>query len=580
MKTIKFKSCKCVVVPGDFHINNIPMDCPAVKKLLASGKTVGVFQLEKQLGQDWAKKVKPDNIGELANLVSLLRPGPLESQMTQNYVDVKFGKEKAVYLHPVLKPILEPTYGALVYQEQAIRIAIEIANFTPENADQLRKAIGKKIPELMFKMKKQFVEGAKQKGLVSEESAAEIFGWIEKSQRYQFNKSHARGYSELSYQTSWLKCHFPLEFFTSYLNYSAYKGDPKEEIYQLVQDARFFGITVLPPDIRSKNIDFIMDKKTKQIRFGLGHIKGVGKTAVEKILNNYISSLNTWKDFLMAVPALHKDVGIALIKAGACDCYSLTRNNMISQLEVIFGTTTRDEYGKKKEIRGLTPRERDYLLSKLDDKTNIQQILSNMINHQPPNLNQTKKPELLKIVDEYFNGEIDTTKMKKQDLIDIIKEEGIFGDDTIPKITDARRTILGEKLATLEQEIIDTNTAKAMAEKHLLGIALSCSAADDTNESGTTHTCLELAKSSDIQEVILGSVIESVKHIKTTRGNNPGQPMCFLTLSDATYAINTAVVFPDVYKKLKGVCKEDFVCMFGGYKRNGSFVIQNIRKLI
>jgi len=580
MPKIKFKNCDCTVIPGRFHINNIPMNCPAALKLISSGKTIGIFQLETQLGQDWAKRVKPDSIEELANLTALLRPGGLESGMSQEYIDVKFGKKETLYLHPALKPILESTYGALIFEEQAIRIAVEIGGLTLENGDQLRKAIAKKKPELMSKMKRIFIDGAKQKGLVSEENAIEIFGWIEKAQRYSFNKSHSRAYGELSYQTSWLKCHFPLEFFASYLNYSAYKGDPKEEIYQLVQDARFFGIVVLPPDIKEKNIDFKINKEFKQIRFGLGHIKGVGKTAVDKILTNCVSSLNTWKDFLIAIPSLHKDVGIALIKAGACDSYGFSRNNMVLQLETIFGTTTRDENGQKKEIKGLTPRERDYLLNKLSHQTQMKQILLDMINYNPPKINQIKKTELIKIIEEYFNGAINPTKMKKQEIIDIIKNEGIFGDDTIPKITEARRTILREKTALLEQDIVDTNTAKAMAEKHFLGIALSCSAADDTNKNGATHTCLELAKSLDINEAVLCCVIENVKHIKTKRGDNPGQPMCFLTLSDSTYAINTAVVFPNVYKNLKGLCKEDFVCMFSGYKKNGSFVIQDIQKLI
>ena len=157
---IKFTNCKCKVEKGKFSIGDIDLDCPAVWQLISSGRTVGVFQLEKNLGQDWSKRVRPNSLEELAVLTALLRPGPLEAGMTQDYVDIKFGRKKHSYLHQALKPILESTYGCLVYQEQAIRIATDIAGFSPESADELRKAIGKKKPELMAKVKSKFVKSA------------------------------------------------------------------------------------------------------------------------------------------------------------------------------------------------------------------------------------------------------------------------------------------------------------------------------------------------------------------------------------------------------------------------------------
>ena len=173
---IKFKNCQCEVVSGKFSINDIPLDCPAVWKLLASGRTIGVFQLEKKLGQDWAGKVQPDDIEELSALTALLRPGPLESSMTQDYVEIKSGRKQHSYLHPSLKPILEPTHGCLVYQEQAIRIAIDLAGFSPESADELRKAIGKKKPEIMATLKDKFVTGAQEHAQIGRGIAEEIFG--------------------------------------------------------------------------------------------------------------------------------------------------------------------------------------------------------------------------------------------------------------------------------------------------------------------------------------------------------------------------------------------------------------------
>jgi predicted XRE-type DNA-binding protein len=225
------------------------------------------------------------------------------SGMSQDYVDIKFGRKKHSYIHPSLKPILEQTYGCMVYQEQAIKIATDIAGFSPENADQLRSAIGKKKPELMAKLKSKFTQGAQEHGKIARGIAEEIFGWIEKCQRYSFNLSHAISYAMIAYQTAWLKCHFPHEFFTSYLTYSQYKGDPKEEIYKLIQDARLFGVDILPPDIRRGNIHFQMtEKPQKGVAFGLAHIRGVGASAIQKIVSAApatpgAGSLETWADF-------------------------------------------------------------------------------------------------------------------------------------------------------------------------------------------------------------------------------------------------------------------------------------------
>jgi DNA polymerase-3 subunit alpha len=161
--------------------------------LFAEGKTKGVFQLESNLGKSWSKKLAPTSIEELSALIAIIRPGTLKAfvdgkSMTQHFVDRKHGREDVTYLHPSLEEILKTTYGVLVYQEQAMRIAQKIAGFNLQEADELRKAIGKKKADLMAKVKKKFISGAKKVGTVSKEEAEEIFGWIEKSARYSFNK--------------------------------------------------------------------------------------------------------------------------------------------------------------------------------------------------------------------------------------------------------------------------------------------------------------------------------------------------------------------------------------------------------
>ena len=597
MTTIKFSNCKCQVERGKFNINEIPLDCPATWSLISSGHTIGVFQLEKKLGQDWARKVKPTNMEELSALVSLLRPGPLEAGISQDYADVKFRKKKMEFLHPCLKPILEVTYGCMVYQEQALQIAVKVAGFGPETADDLRKAIGKKKPELMAKLKKDFISGANKTGLVAPDVAEEVFGWIEKCQRYSFNKSHAMSYAMIGYQTAWLKCHFPNEFFTSYLTHSHYKSDPKDEIYRLVQDARLFNVTILPPDIRKNNIHFKMvDEPQKAIAFGLAHMRGVGQSAIQKIVAAGLdssgagvvetSSMEMWSNFLAAVPALHRNIGIALVKSGACDCYGMSRSDMVRELEVILGTTIIDDNGNRKDDKGLTAKERGYFFERLATGTSTKDVLLEMSqepNELPKRLNQMKKEELVSIVGELI-GSIahdSIAKLKKAELTQMAKDSGYI-DPIVQRAcaNPKRRQIMAEKADQLKVGIIDTSTGKATAEKHFLGIALSCSPADDADDALATHTCLDFAKAANGEQITICAIIDDVKTTKTKRGKNPGQAMCFLTISDSTYSIDHAVVFPHSYRAVKACCKIDMIVLIYGEKKNGSFIVSDIQKLM
>jgi len=586
--------------------------------LISSGYTVGIFQLEKKLGQDWAKKVKPKSISELGVLISILRPGPLEAGLSQEYVDIKFGRKKPSYLHPKLETILGDTHGIMVYQEQALSIATDLAGFNPIEADTLRKGIGKKLPEVIQKLKNIFVEGCKNHSNIDSNIAEEIFHWIEKCQRYSFNKSHAICYATTGYMTSWLKCHFPQEFFTSFLIYSQYKSDHKEEIYRLVQDARLFGIDVFPPDIRRGNTNFRMiENPSVGIAYGLSHIRGVGQSAITKITGAIDNSLDqqiglkTWPDFLASVPHFHRNVGIALIKSGACDCYGMHRNEMVRELETILGTTTRDHEGKKQEIKGLTDKEKQYFFDKLR-KSNmttreILQQMSESPGEKSKSITQMSKSELVSVAQTYMRNKIEQntaicvgeqnvkfaleqnsndwinsfTKLTKKQITDILNKNGYQQSVVKPPCSsDRRRNIMAQKAKKLEPDIFDTNRANATAEKHFLGISLSCSQADDADDSLATHTCLDVAKMFNNTSAVVCAIIDLVKHTKTKRGRNPGQPMCFLTISDSTYSIDHAVVFPDSFQKLKGLCKEDTICLVYGTKKNGSFIVEDIKKLI
>jgi len=575
---IKFDRCECSIDRGRFDIRNIPLDCPVVWDLISSGYTTGIFQLETKLGQDWARKVRPRSIRELSDLISILRPGPLESNMSQDYVDVKFGRKPVEYLHPVLKPILEPTYSALLYQEQSLKIAVEIAGFSLIQADSLRKSLGKKDSVLMAKARTEFVEGAVKKGLVTKAVAEEIFGWIEKGQRYLFNLSHSISYATLGYQTAWIKAHLPHEFYASYLTYAKFKGDEKEEIYKLVQDARLFGIETIPPDIRLGNPEFrLVDGR---IAYGLANVRGVGDGAINRILE--AGQITTWPKFLDAVPGLHRNVGEALIKSGACDCYGLSRSRMIAELQVILGTSVRDEQGERVDVKGLTDREKDWFFTNFHKFGSTVSTLQGMMNIQNivPVSRLTKK-QVIETILELSEGakRDDICKMKRAELNCMLKELGYDPGEQM-RISPSRRSAILDKIKQLDMVFEDTPRIKAEAEKYFLGIALSCSPVDGVGSDQATHTCVDVARALSGEECKVCAIIDMVKHTKTKKGKNPGSPMCFVTLSDSTYSLDHAVVFPDAYQKNKDLCTEDLIVLVTGTKRDGSFIVSDMKKLI
>ena len=301
-----------------FDLSNLHDD--DVLDLICEGYTKGVFQLESQLGRSWAKKVRPKNINELAALISLIRPGCLKAftdgkSMTQHYVDRKANIDPVTYPDESLEHILEETYGVLVYQEQSMMIAQELAGFTLKEADSLRKAIGKKKAGLMSEVKTAFLEGAEERGIVTKEVAEEIFSWIEKSNRYAFNKSHAVSYAINAYWSAYCKLHKMVSFYVAYLNHSERKPDPQKELKELIMDARIADIEVYPPRLQHLYTDFV--SKGDKIYFGLRHIKHVGKKECEKIEQILEGIANyTWMDVLINIiykEKINKREAIALI---------------------------------------------------------------------------------------------------------------------------------------------------------------------------------------------------------------------------------------------------------------------------
>ena len=265
-------------------INRIPLDDKDSFDLLLNAETTAVFQLESRGMKDLIRRLKPDCFEDMIALVALFRPGPLQSGMVDNFIDRKHGREEvsypdSQYQHESLKPILEPTYGIILYQEQVMQIAQTLAGYTLGGADLLRRAMGKKKPEEMAKQRSVFKEGAEKQG-INGELSMKIFDLVEKFAGYGFNKSHSAAYALVSYQTLWLKTHFPAEFMAAVMTADM---DNTDKIVGLVDECLRMGIKVNPPDINSGLYHFHVNDKG-EIVYGIGAIKGVGEGPIEAIV--------------------------------------------------------------------------------------------------------------------------------------------------------------------------------------------------------------------------------------------------------------------------------------------------------
>jgi DNA polymerase-3 subunit alpha len=263
------------------RIDMIPKDDADVYKMISRGDTTGVFQMESSGFREMLKKLRPDCLEDIVAAGALYRPGPLEGGMVDDFIDRKHGRAKVEYPHPSLEAVLKDTYGVIVYQEQVMQIAQVLGGYSLGGADLLRRAMGKKKPEEMAKQKEKFLDGAKSKS-VDTRIATDVFDLMEKFAGYGFNRSHSAAYGWVTYQTGWLKHHYPHEFMAGLMSCDA---DNIDNIVKFIAEARAMGLVVERPDINESQLDFtVTSPPNKVIRFGLGAVKGVGGTAVEAIL--------------------------------------------------------------------------------------------------------------------------------------------------------------------------------------------------------------------------------------------------------------------------------------------------------
>lgn len=316
---------------ADLDISKIPLNDPKVFKLLCDVNTTAVFQLESRGMKDLIRRLHPDCFEDIIALVALFRPGPLQSGMVDDFINRKLGRAVIEYPHQDLEPILKPTYGVIVYQEQVMQIAQILAGYTLGAADILRKAMGKKNPEEMALQREIFTEGAVARG-VKKNVATYIFDLMEKFAGYGFNKSHSAAYALVSYQTAWLKAHYPAEFMSAVL--SADMGHTDKIVF-MIEDCRSLGIKIVSPSINHSEYKFTVDSQNR-IVYGMGAIKGVGEGAIESIIN-VRKTHGPFKDlFDLCVNLDHRKVTRrvleALINAGALDVLGMHRAALMGNL--------------------------------------------------------------------------------------------------------------------------------------------------------------------------------------------------------------------------------------------------------
>lgn len=309
---------------------NLDLDDPDVYRLLSTGDTTGVFQLESSGMKDLMIRLRPERFDEITALVALYRPGPMGSGMMDDFVERKHGRRKVEYLLPELEPILKETYGVILYQEQAMKIAGTLAGFSMADADGLRKAMGKKLPDVMAKQKEKFVAGA-EKNHISSEKAATIFDLIEKFSGYGFNKSHSAAYALIAFQTAYLKAHFPVEFMAALLTSEMHSTDG---VVKFIGECRDHGIPVLPPDINESGKVFTVAGSS--IRFGLVAVKNVGEGAIDAILEarsqGRFGSLYEFCE-RADLRKVNRRVIEGLVKCGAFDSTGARRSQIIAVLD-------------------------------------------------------------------------------------------------------------------------------------------------------------------------------------------------------------------------------------------------------
>ena len=334
--TVLDKAVKLILktTGNDIDLAKIPKDDRKTYDLLSRGDVKGVFQVETSRGfKELLKKLKPDKFSGHLAAGGLVPSRPLQSGMVDSFINRKHGREEVAYLHPTLEPILKETYGVILYQEQVMRIANRLAGFSLNQADNLRKAMGKKKPEIMAKFKDQFVNGSVKNG-IPKETAVSIFELMEFFAGYGFNKSHSAAYAVITYQTAYLKANYTVPYMVAQLSCEQQNTD---KVVEYIEDCRHIGIEVIPPCVNESQNGFTISDGNK-IRYGLGAIKNVGDKAIDSIITarnkggRFTSIIDLCKRVDLRV--VNKQVIESMIKSGCFDSIHDNRAQLLAGLDI------------------------------------------------------------------------------------------------------------------------------------------------------------------------------------------------------------------------------------------------------
>ena len=508
--------------------------------LFKNGLTKGVFQLESNLGRAWSKRLAPTNLEELAALIALIRPGCLKAitegkSMTQHYVDRKNKKEDVKYLDDSLEDILKTTYGVLVYQEQSMLIASKLADFNLQEADVLRKAIGKKNAELMEQVKTSFLEGAEKKGIVTKAVAEEIFSWIEKSSRYSFNKSHAVAYAMNSYLSAWYKANHTKEFFMSYLYYANEKQDPHQEVYELVSEAKLFNLEVKIPKLSEFSEKF--EIKEDGVYFGVKDIKSLtGATGDKVMLGIEEASKECGKDpskfrWMDILVYLAPKITSTAFKALASIGFFSTKSTNISRNQALYEYLIFRELTKA-EVKWVTEKYPEAKWTKLE--------------HCFKDLSPTKK-----------NGG-GCSNVNRSQLV----------SNEIEMLKNPPYDLSDDPAWIVEQE------------NKFLGCPVSLSRIDAVDTSIANTTCKDILNGKKGKNLCVVANLNRVANHKCKKGKSKGRTMSFLTIEDNTCSLDSVVIFPDVRDKYQYILYEsNNLVLCGEVEKDGSFIIDKIHEI-
>lgn len=508
--------------------------------LFKDGLTKGVFQLESNLGRAWSKRLAPENLEELAALIALIRPGCLKAiidgkSMTQRFVDRKHKEEEVSYLHDSLENILKPTYGVLVYQEQSMLIAQKLAGFDLKKADDLRKAIGKKNAELMASIRGDFIDGCESVGLVDGDTASEIFGWIEKSSRYSFNKSHAVAYAVNSFWSAWYKANNTKEFFLSYLYYANEKQDPHQEIYELVSEAKLFDLEVKIPKISSFGVKFNIQEDG--IYFGVKDIKsltGVTGDKVIKAIEETSEEINksprdfSWMDIIVYLsPKINATAFKALCSIG-------------------FFSTKATNTSRNKALY-------EYLIFRELTKAETNWVINNYPKKRWTNL---------------YDCFIDLAPTKK--------EGGGTSKTERSQIVSNEANFINNPPYSLEDDpawIIEQ-------ENKFLGCPVSLSRIDAADTSIANTLCKDVLNGKTGKDLCIAANVNRVATTTVKKGKTKGRKMAFLTIEDNTCCLDSVVVFPETRDKYQYIIYEgNNLLLCGDVSKDNSFIVNKIHEI-